>query len=130
MALGPFVLRIVTAGPFAPADWRLHGFPLNAAGHEEVRIDCLAVEAAYILDDAKQRNDRTHLGRVLHWAHLLTIEQSADGSWPMQINARTGKPVGIRRTMYPAILMQKLDELLNSTEFERCIARAFPDDAP
>ncbi len=76
------------------------------------------------IDRAEKTGDEAHFGPVLHWAHILKAEQEQDGSWPAQINARSGAAIGTARTRAPAGLLARLDALLDSTEFEAAIARA------
>ena len=61
---------------------------------------------------------------MLHWAHILKAEQGPDGDWPAVVNARAGTAIGATRTREPAVLLARLDMLLDFSEFEAAVARA------
>ena len=94
----------------------------NAA--EKLRLEWVVRIAHERIDRAAETGDEAHTGPVLHWAHILKIEQGPNGDWPTLINARTGAAVGADRTRVPAGLMARLDALHDSTEFEAAIALA------
>lgn len=72
----------------------------------------------HLLHRAAVEEDDAVFGPVLHWAHLLKVEQGPQGDWPAHFNARTGTPIGAARTRTPGALFDRLDEILDSTEFE------------
>jgi hypothetical protein len=108
----------------APLDWAYALFPLQEEGGEILSLEWLVRLAHERIDRAQETGDEAHFGPVLHWSHILKIEQGTTGDWPAQVNARTGAAVGPARTRSPAELMVRLDELLDATEFETAIARA------
>ncbi len=67
--------------------------------------------------------DTTALGRALHVGHLLTIMQSPEGDWPELFNARTGEWIGEKRTLAPAPLFDRMNRMLQSTEFDHVLQR-------
>ncbi len=108
----------------APPEWHYHLFPLAAEGTEALRLDEVVELAAERMQRGVETGDEAHFGPVLHWAHLLTLEQGGDGAWPAVVNARTGEPIGGERTRRPAELLRRLGELLESSEFESAVALA------
>jgi len=108
----------------APIGWAWFHFPLEGEGTEALDIENVVRLAHEALDRAAASGDREHLGPVLHWAHQLKTEQTEAGDWPAAVNARTGAALGAGRTRTPAGLMRRLEEILQSTEFSECIARA------
>lgn len=108
----------------APADWAWSGFPLEGPGDEALSLDAVVDSALIRLDEAERGGDEEPIGPVLHWAHILKTEQGSDGAWPAAVNARTGESIGAARTLAPAVVMARLDALLNSSEYAACIARA------
>ncbi|MBV9864565.1 MAG: hypothetical protein JO316_04395 [Abitibacteriaceae bacterium] len=108
----------------APTDWAYHLFPLPSENVEELALDWVVAIAEKLIKRAQYHSDEAYLGPVLHWAHLLKIAQSSDGSWPAHVNPRTGIPIGTTRTHTPSRLMAKLGEILDSSEFEDAVALA------
>jgi hypothetical protein len=108
----------------APLGWAYALFPLQHEGEEGLSLEWVVRVAHERIDRAQQTGDEAHVGPVLHWAHILKIEQGPNGDWPVQVNARTGAVAGTSRTREPAGLLARLDALLDSTEFEAAIARA------
>ena len=111
----------------APLDWAYALFPLQGERQETLSLEWLIRLAHQRIDRAQETGDEAHFGPVLHWAHLLKVEQGPDGDWPAQVNARTGEAVGAARTREPARLLARLDALLDSCEFEAAVARATGD---
>lgn len=110
----------------APTGWAYHLFPLPAENAEELALDWVVAVAEELIKRAQSSGDEAYLGPVLHWAHLLKIAQSSDGSWTAHVNARTGVPIGAARTYTPARLLATLGEILDSSEFEDAVALAHP----
>jgi len=108
----------------APLDWAYAHFPLQGEGEELLSLEWVVRIAHERIDRAAETGDEEHTGPVLHWAHILKIEQGPNGDWPALINARTGAALGTARTRAPAGLMARLDALHDSTEFEAAVARA------
>jgi hypothetical protein len=108
----------------APLDWAYALFPLQRDDNEILSLQWLVGLAHERIDRAQSTGDEAHFGPVLHWAHILKIEQGPDGDWPAHVNARTGASIGSARTLAPAGLMARLDALLHATEFETTVARA------
>lgn len=122
----PLELREPSPYEPAPLEWRYALFPLEREGEEILSLEAVVHRAEERLTIAETRGDRTPLGPVYHWAHILKSVQEPDGAWPSVVNARTGETVGTARTRAPASLMGRLDRLLNACEYEATIARAYP----
>jgi hypothetical protein len=93
-------------------------------GDERLSMERLTDYALELLDQAEVSGDESHFGPVLHWAHILSHEQAADGTWPAMADARTGAAVGTARTRRPAALLERLANKLGSVEFDETVARA------
>lgn len=111
----------------APLDWAYALFPLQGEGEELLSLEWVVRVAGERIDRSEETGNEAHFGPVLHWAHILKVEQGPNGDWPAQVNARTGAPIGTARTRAPAGLMARLEALLDATEFEAAIARAESD---
>jgi hypothetical protein len=115
----------------SPADWRFHRFPLSEEGGEEIEIEEVVRLGLEALDQAARTGDRTPMGPIPHWAHLLVCEQGETGDWPKRINVRTGEAVGKERTKGPARLLSRLGAFLGSSEFDQAVqfAKISSDDS-
>jgi len=115
----------VSTAPSAwtPSDWVCAGFPLVHPGEEIVTMDALVAALQAWVDTATEE-DTTAICAVLHVAHRFKIYQGADGRWPDTLNLRTGWPVGEGRTLAPLALLLRLNDLLNSAEFDDVCALA------
>lgn len=100
-----------------PTDWVCAGFPLIRPGEEIVTMEALVAALQAWVDSATEE-DTTAICAALHVAHRLKGYQGADGRWPDTLDLRTGRPVEERRTLAPLALLRRLDDLLNSAEFE------------
>lgn len=106
----------------APPDWAYHGFPLLSG--ERLSLECAAELGMARIELARDTGDRTLIGSVLHWAHRFVSSQGPDGDWPAEVNARTGEPVCRNRTSEPAQMLAMLGDFLDSSEFDRAVARS------
>ena len=105
---------------WAPPEWTLCGFPLEAPGAEVVHIG-RAVDTLCRLADTVTDSDSTALGPAMHVAHMLVGRQGGDGRWPATLNGRTGEGCDSARTDRPLELYRRLTELLQTTEFEHIV---------
>ena len=108
----------------SPLDWYYAHFPMLAERVEAMGIDWLVCVATELLDRADETGDGAHAGPVLHWAHILKTMQASDGSWPAEVNLRTGAVIGLDRTRKPAVFLARLGKRLNSTEFASAVQLA------
>ncbi len=113
--------------PQAPEEWAFHNFPLESEEQEELSLESVTEVGLERVALARETGHRPYIGPVVHWAHILKVEQGPNGDWPAVINARTGQPVGERRTRRPAELLNALGEMLDSTEFDAAVRRAKGD---
>jgi hypothetical protein len=120
----PNVQRLTPNACTAPTDWYYHLLPLPAPSEETLSLDWVAVVAGELMDRAEASGEPAECEAVLHWAHLLKLEQGTEGDWPAVVNARTGEALGEERTRKPAAVLARLGELLDSTEFDTVIALA------
>ncbi len=103
-------------------DWVYCCFPAPSAEVEEVSL-AYVVESMQAVADTCTEWDGNPLGRVLHVAHMLVSHQGADGLWAATFNLRTGADVGTERNGAPLPLFHRLNETLDSTEFDFAIRR-------
>ncbi|MCC6727832.1 MAG: hypothetical protein IT208_00670 [Chthonomonadales bacterium] len=108
----------------APPGWRYAHFPLATGPCLEVDVEAVAVTGEVALAEAERTGDQSHIGPAMHWAHVLKSEQGACGDWPARVDARTGAPVGVRRTLAPVRMLRLLARLLGTTEFDAALAAA------
>jgi len=108
---------------WAPPEWTLCGFPLEAVGREPIRLET-ALATLYRLADTITDADSTALGPAMHVAHMLVSRQGADGQWPAMLNARTGDALSDERSEAPLQLYKRLADLLGTTEFDHILAFA------
>ncbi len=108
----------------APEDWAWHLFPRTEPGSEAISLEAVARLGLERVRRCQVTGDRTPVGPVLHWAHLLKVEQASDGDWPALVDGRTGEALDQRRTTLPAELLSALGDLLDSTEFDAAVERA------
>lgn len=105
---------------WAPEDWRLAHFPLDGADCEVINMEAMVESLLAHIQNATEA-DTTPLCQTLHTAHILKTLQGVDGKWPHALNARTGEILTQERTASPVRLFRRLNELLNSTEFDSAI---------
>ncbi len=107
---------------WTPPGWVYNCFPLPAPDTEVVTLDYI-VAAMYAEIDRCTEWDSAPLGRVLHVAHMLVSYQGADGLWAAALNLRTGEEKTLARSHAPRDFMRRLNEILDSTEFDIPIRR-------
>ncbi len=108
---------------WAPYNWSCCCFPLPAQDQELLDLQwVIDVLQAHV--DTCTEWDTTALGRALHVGHLLTIMQAEDGTWPARFNARSGDADGETRSLAPIPLFQRMNRMLQSTEFDHVLKRA------
>lgn len=105
---------------WTPPEWVYNCFPLPAPDVEAVTLDYI-VDAMQEEINACTEWDSTPLGRVLHVAHMLVCYQGEDGLWPAAFNLRTGRETTLIRSSAPHDLMNRLNDILASTEFDFAI---------
>ncbi len=101
-------------------DWYCCNFPLQRDGETSLPLDWLIGTLQSLLDQVTEE-DTTLRSAVLHVAHILTTLQGSDGKWPAMLNARTGKAMGGDRTFAPIPLFERLNRMLDSSEFDHAI---------
>ncbi len=107
---------------WTPPEWVYNCFPLPALEAETVTLDYV-IETMQAETDSCTEWDSTPLGRVLHVAHMLVSHQGADGLWASALNLRTGEEIGGSRSSAPLPLLQRLNVLLDSSEFDFALRR-------
>ena len=105
---------------WAPPEWTLCGFPLEASGREPIHLE-RALRTLHRLADTITDADSTALGPAMHVAHMLVSRQGRDGRWPALLNARTGETLGEERSDVPLRLYERLGDILRTTEFDHVI---------
>ena len=105
---------------WAPDDWKLAHFPLSDSDCEIINMEAM-VESLLAHIQGVTEADTTPLCQTLHTAHMLRTLQGDDGRWPCSLNARTGKTLTEERTSSPVRLFRRLNDALNSTEFDSAI---------
>ncbi len=108
----------------APVEWYWELFPRQTEVEEVVDLGWVARLSVSIIERAKQSGDSGPIGPAMHWAHRFVITQGVDGAWPAKVNLRTGEVVDSTRTLGPADFLEKLGDILNSSEFDRAVTRA------
>ena len=108
---------------WTPPEWVYNCFPLPDLKREEVTLNYV-IRAMHAEADTCTEWDGNPLGRVLHVAHMLVSHQGRDGLWSARINLRTGDDITTIRSDAPCTLMQRLNAILESTEFDFAIRRA------
>lgn len=108
----------------APTTWPYALFPLREADDPRLEMERVTEIALELVDRAEASGDAAEAGPVLHWAHMLKIEQGPDGDWPAAVDARTGAALGTGRTRKPAELLRRLGDWLKSSEFDAAVALA------
>ena len=106
-----------TIAAWTSPDWVYSCFPMPTPETEVVTLDYVIV-AMNAETDSCTEWDGSPLGRVLHVAHMLVSHQGADGLWPAAFNMRTGNAVGGERSSAPLPLMRRLNDILDSSEFD------------
>jgi hypothetical protein len=107
----------------SPPEWSYSRFPLAHPQEEQIRLEMLVERLQRLLNTCTEA-DSTPRGVVLHVAHMLVSRQGADGAWPAEFNLLTGKAISEDRSTAPVPLFRRLNEELNSTEFNFACARA------
>lgn len=108
----------------APTTWPYALFPLREADDPRLEMERVTEIALGLVDRAEATGDAAEAGSVLHWAHMLKIEQGPEGDWPAAVDARSGAALGAERTRMPAELLRRLGEWLKSSEFDAAVALA------
>ncbi len=107
----------------SPPEWAFNCFPLP-----EPDVDVLTMEFVISTMQAQidlvTEADTSRLGRALHVGHLLTVAQSDAGDWPAVFNARTGESIGSERSLAPLPMFERMNLMLNSSEFDHVLKRA------
>ncbi len=107
---------------WTPPEWVYNCFPVPAPDVEVVTLDYV-VAAMQAEADSCTEWDGNPLGRVLHVAHMLVSHQGADGQWAAEFNLRTGEAIGTERSSAPLPLFRRLNEILDSSEFDFSLRR-------
>ena len=107
---------------WTPPEWVYNCFPLFVPETEVVTLDDVIAAMHAELDSCTEW-DSTPRGRVLHVAHMLVSHQGADGLWPSRFNLRTAEEIGVERSSAPLPLFRRLNDLLDSTEFDFALNR-------
>ena len=100
--------------------WYCCNFPLQGGGDPNLSVPWLINYLNEMLDEVTEA-DTTLRSAVLHVAHILTTLQGSDAQWPLTLDARTGKATGEARTFAPIPLFERLNRMLDSSEFEHAI---------
>lgn len=108
---------------WSPPEWTRNCFPLPDEDAEILTLDWL-IPTLHTHIDTVTEADTTALGQALHVGHMLVTMQGADGRWPATFNARTGEAIGDERTFAPISLFQRMNAMLDSTEFDSAVSRA------
>ncbi len=108
----------------APENWYWELFPRGSEVEEVVALSWVAELSMALIEESFETGDSSPMGPAMHWAHRFVITQDADGSWPKVVNLRTGEIVDEERIRRPADFLEKLGDALNSSEFDRAVARA------
>jgi hypothetical protein len=107
---------------WTPPEWVYNCCPMFAPEAEVVTLDEV-IAAMHAELDACTEWDSTPRGRVLHVAHMLVSHQGADGLWPSRFILRTAEEIGVERSSAPLPLFRRLNDLLDSTEFDFALSR-------
>jgi len=108
---------------WSPPEWVYNCFPLPNEEAEVLTLDWL-ISTLHAHIDTVTEADTTALGQALHVGHMLVTMQGADGRWPASVNVRTGEPLSEARSFAPIPLFQRMNAMLDTTEFDNACARA------
>ena len=92
---------------------------------ETVSISYAADAMESLVHLAYAGGDGHYVGKAQHIAHILESQQRPDGSWPQRCDALRGWPLddGLCAAA-PMMLMNRLDQVMESCEYESVIERA------
>jgi hypothetical protein len=107
---------------WTPPEWVYNRFPMPTPETEVVTLDYV-IAAMYAEADSCTEWDSTPLGRVLHVAPMLVSHQGDDGLWASVFNLRTAEEIGVERSSAPLPLFRRLNEMLDSSEFDFALRR-------
>ena len=107
---------------WTPPEWVYNRFPMPTLETEVVTLDYV-IGAMHAELDSCTEWDSTPRGRVLHVAHMLVSHQGADGLWAGVFNLRTAEEIGVERSSAPLPLFRRLNEMLDSSEFDFALRR-------